>query len=114
MERTALCYGRRRFLHGGLAVAGPVMASYALIIALATLAIPGSANFAGEFFILLGAFNSKLALACIAFTGVALASVYMLRAYIRTFHNRRGPAGARTWRRWAGWRSAGRCSRPWR
>ena len=30
--------------------------------------------------------------ACIAFTGVALASVYMLRAFIRTFHNRSGPA----------------------
>ena len=75
---------------GGLGVAGPVLASLALIVALGTLAIPGSANFVGEFFILLGAFKAKLALACIAFTGVALASVYMLRAYIRTFHNRVG------------------------
>src|SRR3954451_7050701 len=77
---------------GGIAVAGPVLAAYALVVALASLAIPGSANFAGEFFILLGAFNAKLVLAIIAFTGVALASVYMLRAYIRTFHNRRGRA----------------------
>ena len=77
---------------GGIAAAGPVLACFALIVSLATLAIPGSANFAGEFFILLGAFNAKLVLACIAFTGVALASVYMLRAFIRTFHNRRGPA----------------------
>src|SRR3954452_6439775 len=38
---------------GGIAVAGPVIACYALIVALATLAIPGSANFVGEFFILL-------------------------------------------------------------
>jgi NADH-quinone oxidoreductase subunit M len=75
---------------GGLAVAGPVLASYALVVSLATLAIPGSANFAGEFYILLGAFNAKLVLSCIAFTGVAMASVYMLRAYIRTFNNRRG------------------------
>jgi NADH-quinone oxidoreductase subunit M len=75
---------------GGIASAGPVMATYALIIALATLAIPGSANFVGEFFILLGAFEAKLVLAIIAFTGVAMASVYMLRAYIRTFHNRVG------------------------
>jgi NADH-quinone oxidoreductase subunit M len=75
---------------GGIAVGGPVLAGYAMVVALATLAIPGSANFAGEFYILLGAFNAKLALACIAFTGVALASVYMLRAYIRSFHNRRG------------------------
>jgi NADH-quinone oxidoreductase subunit M len=75
---------------GGIAFAGPVLATLALIVALATLAMPGSANFAGEFFILLGAFKAKLALAIIAFTGVAMASVYMLRAYIRTFHNRLG------------------------
>jgi NADH-quinone oxidoreductase subunit M len=75
---------------GGLAFRGPVLATLALIVAFATLAIPGSANFAGEFFILLGAFKAKLVLAVIAFTGVALASVYVLRAYIRTFHNRRG------------------------
>jgi NADH-quinone oxidoreductase subunit M len=77
---------------GGLAFAGPVLATLALIISLATLAIPGSANFAGEFFILLGAFKAKVALSVIAFSGVALASVYMLRAFIRTFHNRVGPA----------------------
>ena len=75
---------------GGLAFRGPVIATLALIVALATLAIPGSANFVGEFFILLGAFKAELVLAVIAFTGVALASVYVLRAYIRTFHNRRG------------------------
>ncbi|MBA2513185.1 MAG: NADH-quinone oxidoreductase subunit M [Solirubrobacterales bacterium] len=73
---------------GGLATRGPVLASLFLIIALATLAIPGSANFAGEFLILLGVFQTKLVIAVIAFTGVALASVYMLRAYIRTMHNR--------------------------
>jgi NADH-quinone oxidoreductase subunit M len=76
---------------GGIAVAAPVLAGFSLVVALATLAIPGSGNFMGEFFILLGTFKSKLALACIAFTGVAMASVYMLRAYIRTFHNRVGP-----------------------
>ncbi len=75
---------------GGIAFRGPVVTTMALIVAFATLAIPGSANFAGEFFILLGAFQAKLALAAIAFTGVALASVYVLRAYIRIFHNRRG------------------------
>ncbi len=52
--------------------------------------MPGSANFVGEFLILLGVFNTKLAISIIAFTGVAMASVYMLRMYIRTMHNRRG------------------------
>jgi NADH-quinone oxidoreductase subunit M len=76
---------------GGIAYRGPVLATTFLIVALATLAIPGSANFAGEFLILLGLFNSKLAIALIASTGVALASVYMLRAFIRAMHNRPGP-----------------------
>ena len=39
---------------GGLAFRGPVLASLFLIVALATLAMPGSANFVGEFLILLG------------------------------------------------------------
>jgi NADH-quinone oxidoreductase subunit M len=52
--------------------------------------MPGSANFVGEFLILLGVFNAKLAIALIASIGVALASVYMLRMYIRSMHNRVG------------------------
>jgi NADH-quinone oxidoreductase subunit M len=80
---------------GGVAFRAPVLASLFLIVALATLAMPGSANFAGEFLILLGVFNSKLAIAIVAFTGVAMASVYMLRAFIRAMHNRTG-AGVRS------------------
>jgi NADH-quinone oxidoreductase subunit M len=76
---------------GGIGFRAPVLATLFLIIALANLAMPGSSNFVGEFLILLGVFNSKLAIACIAFTGVALASVYMLRAFIRMTHNRVGP-----------------------
>jgi NADH-quinone oxidoreductase subunit M len=77
---------------GGLAFRGPVLASMFLIAALATLAMPGSANFVGEFLILLGLFDTKLAMAIIAFTGVAMASVYMLRMFIREMHNRAGRA----------------------
>jgi NADH-quinone oxidoreductase subunit M len=76
---------------GGLAFRAPVLASLFLIVALATLAMPGAANFVGEFLILLGLFDTKLAIAIIAFTGVAMASVYMLRMFIRTMHNRVGP-----------------------
>jgi NADH-quinone oxidoreductase subunit M len=77
--------------YGGIAFRAPVLATLFLIAALATLAMPGSANFAGEFLILLGIFNSKLAIAIIASTGVVLASVYALRLYIRSMHNRVGP-----------------------
>ena len=53
--------------------------------------MPGSANFAGEFLILLGAFSSMQAIAIVASLGVILASVYALRMYIRSMHNRVGP-----------------------
>lgn len=75
---------------GGISFRAPVLASLFLIAALATLAMPGSANFMGEFLILFGVFQSKLVIAIIALIGVALASVYMLRAYIRAVHNRPG------------------------
>jgi len=75
---------------GGIAFRAPVLASLFLIVALATLAMPGSANFVGEFLILLGVFKAKLAISVIAFSGVVLASVYALRLYIRSMHNRVG------------------------
>ncbi len=76
---------------GGVAFRAPVFASLFLIVALATLAMPGSANFVGEFLILLGVFKSKLAISVIAFAGVVGASVYALRLFIRSMHNRVGP-----------------------
>ena len=45
---------------GGIAFRAPVLASLFLIVALATLAMPGSSNFVGEFLILLGVFRAKL------------------------------------------------------
>jgi NADH-quinone oxidoreductase subunit M len=75
---------------GGIAFRAPVLASLFLIVAFATLAMPGSANFIGEFFILLGVFRTKVVIAIVAVTGVVLASVYMLRMFIRAMHNRTG------------------------
>jgi NADH-quinone oxidoreductase subunit M len=77
---------------GGLAFRAPVFVTLFLIVAFANLAMPGSSNFAGEFLILLGVFKAKLVIAIIAFTGVALASVYTLRLFIRAVHNRAGTA----------------------
>jgi len=75
---------------GGIAFRAPVLASLFLIVALATLAMPGSSNFIGEFLILLGVFKAKLAIAIIAFSGVVMASVYALRMFIGAMHNRVG------------------------
>jgi NADH-quinone oxidoreductase subunit M len=76
---------------GGIAFRAPVLASLFLIVALATLAMPGSGNFVGEFLILLGVFKAKLVIAIIAFTGVVMASYYALRLFIGAMHNRLGP-----------------------
>jgi NADH-quinone oxidoreductase subunit M len=73
---------------GGMAMRAPVLAALFLIVALATLAMPGSSNFAGEFLILLGTFKSKLVIASIAFLGVVGAAVYALRLFISAMHNR--------------------------
>ncbi len=74
---------------GGLAKRAPAFAILFIIVTMATLAIPGSANFAGELFILTGAFDAKAALALIAgFSGITLAAFYALRMYQRTMHNR--------------------------
>ncbi|MEA2193903.1 MAG: NADH-quinone oxidoreductase subunit [Solirubrobacteraceae bacterium] len=76
---------------GGIGMRAPVLASMFLIVTFATLAMPGSSNFVGEFYILLGVFTEKIVIAIVATAGVVLASVYALRLYIGSVHNRTGP-----------------------
>jgi NADH-quinone oxidoreductase subunit M len=86
---------------GGMALRAPVLAALFLIVTLATLAMPGSANFVGEFYILNGLFDSKIVFACVAISGVAMSAYYALRLYQRTMHNRkRGSLASRE----IGWR----------
>jgi NADH-quinone oxidoreductase subunit M len=73
---------------GGIAFRAPVLATMFVIIAFATLAMPGSSNFVGEFMILLGVFKAKMAISIIAFLGVVGAAVYALRLFITSMHNR--------------------------
>ena len=103
---------------GGMAMRAPVLAALFLIVTLATLAMPGSANFIGEFYILNGLFQSKIVFAFIAISGVAMAAYYALRLYQRTMHNRRpdGIALARDQpaRRRSCWRRSSSASWRWR
>ena len=77
---------------GGMALRAPVLAVMFLIVTLATLAMPGSANFIGEFFILNGLFQAKIVYAVVASAGVVMAAFYALRLYQRTMHNRKPEA----------------------
>jgi NADH-quinone oxidoreductase subunit M len=86
---------------GGMAMRAPVLAALFLIVTLATLAMPGSANFIGEFYILNGLFDSKIVFAIVAISGVAMSAYYALRLYQRTMHNRK-PEGLES--REIGWR----------
>jgi NADH-quinone oxidoreductase subunit M len=73
---------------GGIAFRAPILAALFLIVTLATLAMPGSSNFIGEFMILLGTFQAHIAIAAIAFVGVVGAAFYALRMFIGSMHNR--------------------------
>ena len=86
---------------GGAAKRAPVLAAMFLIVTMATLAMPGSANFIGEFYILNGLFDSNTALAVVATAGIAMAAFYALRMFQLTMHNRL-PVGAES--REVGWR----------
>jgi NADH-quinone oxidoreductase subunit M len=86
---------------GGLALRAPVLAALFLIATLALLAMPGSSNFIGEFYILNGIFQEKIVFAFVAAIGIALAAYYALRLYQHAMHNRK-PDGIES--REIGWR----------
>jgi NADH-quinone oxidoreductase subunit M len=88
---------------GGMALRAPVLAALFLIVALATLAMPGSSNFVGEFYILNGLFQAKIVFAFVAISGVAMSAYYALRLYQGAMHNRK-PEGLLS--REIGWRDA--------
>ncbi len=76
---------------GGIAFRAPILAAVFLLATFATLAMPGSPNFVGELLILFGILDTKLAYGLVASVGIVLASVYMIRIYQRSMHNRVGP-----------------------
>ena len=80
----------------GLSGGAPRLAAVFLLLALATLGMPGLNGFVGEYLIMLGAFSRSWVLLLLAATGVVMAAWYTLRLYQRTMN---GPpveaAGAR-------------------
>ncbi|MGH2981947.1 MAG: complex I subunit 4 family protein, partial [Solirubrobacterales bacterium] len=80
---------------GGEAFRAPLLATLFLIVALATLAMPGSANFIGEFYILNALLEAKIVFAFVAGAGVVLAAYYALRLFQRAMHNDKPGTGSR-------------------
>ncbi|HXI21989.1 MAG TPA: NADH-quinone oxidoreductase subunit M, partial [Gemmatimonadales bacterium] len=71
---------------GGLWAAVPRMGGVAMFLAMASLGLPGLANFVGEFLVLLGAYRTSIPLAVLATLGLVAATVYSLWMIQVTFH----------------------------
>ncbi len=71
--------------YGGLANSMPKYATVFMIFALASIGLPGTSGFVGEFLSLTGAWLRDTRIAFIAATGVILGAAYMLYMYRRVF-----------------------------
>ena len=77
---------------GGLAKGRPLLATIVMVVGMLTLAVPGSANFAGEFSILAGVFAQGWGYAAVGAAAIVLAAVYTLRLISGVLHQARGEA----------------------
>ncbi|MGZ5235526.1 MAG: complex I subunit 4 family protein [Caldimonas sp.] len=84
------CHTRELRAYGGLAKLLPVYSVFFMVLTLASVGLPTTSGFTGEFLVLLGAFKAAwplhqagydlpLVLAAVSVTGVVLGALYMLR-----------------------------------
>jgi NADH-quinone oxidoreductase subunit M len=72
---------------GGLGRVAPLFATVFVITALASIGLPGTSGFVGEFLALLGTFETHPTVAIFASTGVIFAAYYMLPMVQRILFN---------------------------
>ncbi len=71
---------------GGLWASAPRLSSIGLFFAIASLGLPGLANFIGEFMVLLGSFERYPLWTALASTGMVTGAIYSLALIRRIFH----------------------------
>ena len=71
---------------GGLWASIPRLGAITMFFAMASLGLPATGNFVGEFLVLLGAFRVDVVVAVIAAIGLVGAMIYALSLVQRTFH----------------------------
>jgi NADH-quinone oxidoreductase subunit M len=71
---------------GGLWSAAPRLSSVGLVLALASLGLPGFGNFVAEFMVLLGSYRAHTMITVIAASGLVFAAIYSLLIVQRVFH----------------------------
>jgi NADH-quinone oxidoreductase subunit M len=69
--------------YGGLASRMPAYALFFMLFTMASIGLPGTAGFVGEFLVLVGAFKVSFWLALLGSTGMILGAVYSLYLYRR-------------------------------
>ena len=69
--------------YGGLAVRMPIYAAMFMLFTMASIGLPGTSGFIGEFLVLIGAFQVSLWLALLGSFGMILGAAYMLYLYRR-------------------------------
>ena len=69
--------------YGGLSNNMPYYALFFMFFTMASVGLPGTANFVGEFLSLVGAYNANSWVAAVATTGIILGAAYMLWLYRR-------------------------------
>jgi NADH-quinone oxidoreductase subunit M len=74
--------------YGGLAERMPAYALVFMLFTLASMGLPGTSGFIGEFLVLLGAFRVSFWLALLGSLGMILGTVYMLYLYRRVIFGR--------------------------
>ena len=71
--------------YGGLATEMPIYASFFMVFTLASIGLPATNGFIGEFLILLGGFKANQWAGVLACTGIIIGAGYMLWLYQRIF-----------------------------
>ena len=72
--------------YGGLATPMPIYAAFFMVFTLASIGLPATNGFIGEFLIILGGFTANKWAGVLAATGVIIGAAYMLWLYQRVFY----------------------------
>lgn len=77
--------------YGGVATVMPAYSSFFMIFTLASIGLPGTNGFIGEFLILLGTFKTWKLMCILAATALIIGAAYMLWLYQRVFFEKINP-----------------------
>jgi NADH-quinone oxidoreductase subunit M len=76
-------HSREIATYGGLVYRMPVYAAVFMLFTMASVGLPGTSGFVGEFLVMVGAFQASTWLAALITTGIILGAAYMLWLYRR-------------------------------